>query len=275
MTLRAAVLGHPISHSLSPVLHRAAYAELGLAWTYEAIDVQEADLAAFVESLGPEWAGLSLTMPLKEAVLSLLDEVEPIAAAVRSVNTVVLRGGRRVGYNTDITGLRGIVAGLQLPRGATATVIGAGATARSVVAALADAGVAHLTVLARRADARDDLVALSAALGLQAKGGGWPPKPADLAHDVVVSTVPAAATTHWELPTEPGTLVDVLYHPWPTPLADRWAERGGRGVGGLELLVRQAVEQVELMTGRRPSLDTVRAAGEVALASREIAQAEQ
>jgi shikimate dehydrogenase len=272
---RAAVLGHPIDHSLSPVLHRAAYSELGLDWEYEAVDVDEAGLATFIGSLGPEWAGLSLTMPLKEAVLTLLDDVEPLAREVRAVNTVVLRDGRRSGFNTDITGLQGIIAGLHLPDRARAAVVGAGATARSAVAALATSGVAEVTVLARRASAVDELCQLASGSGLSVESGSWPPRPEDLDRDVVVSTVPAEVTTGWQLPDDPGTLIDVLYHPWPTPLAGRWLAAGGRVVGGLELLARQAVEQVVVMTGRRPLLATLMAAGQAALASREIAQAEQ
>ncbi len=272
---RAAVLGHPIAHSLSPVLHRAAYAELGLDWSYEALDVEPGGLAEVVAAVGTHWSGLSLTMPLKEAVLDLLDAVEPRAAEVRSVNTVVPEGGGRAGYNTDITGLVGILTDLALPGSARAAVVGAGATARSAVAALAEAGIADVTVLARRPDAVHELVALASVCGVPASGGEWPPRTSDLARDVVISTVPASATGSWTPPEAAGALVDVLYHPWPTPLATRWRERGGRVIGGLELLARQAVEQVVLMTGQRPSLSTLRAAGEAALASREIAQAEQ
>ena len=135
---RAAVLGHPIAHSLSPVLHRAAYASLGMDWTYEAVDVLPQNLGTFLDQLGPEWAGLSLTMPLKETVIGLLDEVDEVAGRVRAVNTVVLTGGRRVGHNTDITGLQQLI-----PSGArTVTVLGAGATARSAVMAIAASGTA-------------------------------------------------------------------------------------------------------------------------------------
>jgi shikimate dehydrogenase len=272
---RAAVLGHPIAHSLSPVLHRAAYAELGLDWSYEALDVEPTGLAAVVAAVGTHWSGLSLTMPLKEAVLDLLDAVEPRAAEVRAVNTVVPEGEGCAGYNTDITGLVGIFTDLALPRSARAAVIGAGATARSTVAALAEAGIADVRVLARRPDAVSELVGLASVCGVPGSGGQWPPEASDLARDLVISTVPASATGSWTLPNGLGVLIDVLYDPWPTPLAARWLEGGGAVIGGLELLARQAVEQVVLMTGHRPSLSTLRAAGEAALASRSIAQAEQ
>ena len=267
---RAAVLGHPIAHSLSPVLHRAAYRQLGLSWRYDAVDVEPRGLAAFLAGLGPEWVGLSLTMPLKETVLDLLDVVEPQAAEVRAVNTVVLTSRGRHGYNTDIAGLVGLLDA-SFPEGVAGSaglVLGAGATARSSVAALAACGASQVTVAARRPEAAAELVDLAAALGLPAAATPWPAGPDDLAADVVVSTVPDHAVATLDLPSRPGLLVDVLYHPWPTPLAARWAAAGGQVVGGLELLVRQAVEQVELMVGRRPDTDLMRRAGQEALARR-------
>jgi len=267
---RAAVLGHPIAHSLSPVLHRAAYRQLGLDWQYDAIDVEPGELRQFMAGLGPEWAGLSLTMPLKETVLDLLDVAEPRAADVRAVNTVVFAHTGAHGYNTDITGLVGLLGAAQVEGVCLgeALVIGAGATARSAVAALAECGVTRVTVSARRADAAAELGDLVAAQGLSARLTSWPPEAPDLAADVVVSTVPAEAAAQVDPPSRPGLLVDVLYEPWPTPLAAAWAGAGGQVIGGLELLVRQAVEQVELMTGRRPDADRMRRAGEQALAGR-------
>ncbi len=267
-TRRAAVLGHPIDHSLSPVLHRAAYDELGLDWKYTAVDVTAEELPGYLASLGPEWVGLSLTMPLKEAALELLTEVDPQAAKVRAVNTVLLDGPNRAGLNTDITGLQAIFADAQVGGASTVTIVGAGATARSAVAALAEVGVAKVVVIARRPEAVTELGALAKDLGLASDGGTWPPTAEALGGDVVVSTVPAGVAATIPTPASPGLLVDVLYHPWPTPLAAAWEAAGGRVVGGLELLVRQAVEQVALMTGRRPSIACLRTAGLAALAER-------
>lgn len=276
---RAAVLGHPIEHSLSPVLHQAAYRELGLDWAYAAFDVTSGGLADFVSSLGPEWVGLSLTMPLKETVLDLLTDVEPKAAAVRAVNTVLLDGSTRRGFNTDITGLEGILGDAGIGAAHSATVVGAGATARSAVAALSARRVKHVAVLARRPGAVADLLELAGALDVQAHPGTWPVTADALTADVVVTTVPADVAAGWPVPDRPGLLVDVLYHPWPTPLARAWVAAGGTVVGGLDLLVRQAVEQVVLMTGRRPDIEAMRQVGEAALAARSdqevIAQEEQ
>ncbi|HEX5018566.1 MAG TPA: shikimate dehydrogenase [Actinomycetes bacterium] len=268
----AAVLGHPIAHSLSPVMHRTAYEELGLPWTYHAIDVRPEDLPHFVDTLGPEWAGLSLTMPLKEAVLPLLDRVDLEARSVRSVNTVVFENGQRIGYNTDIDGLIEVLTialdGRSLVEGPRALVIGAGATARSTVAALSHCAVDEVSVSARRLDAAEELADLASDLSMYGRVASWPASEADLSCDVVISTVPYDVAAALAPPDEPGALVDVLYDPWPTPLAQAWAEAGGQVIGGLELLVRQAVKQVQLMTGRRPDIARMRAAGEAALRER-------
>ena len=284
---RAAVLGHPITHSLSPVLHRTAYAELGLEWTYEAIDLTSTELPEFVGGLSPEWVGLSLTMPLKESVLPLLDEVTPDAAQVRAANTVVVDATGLHGFNTDITGLVGLLSAADIgSRGnglaegrAEAVVLGSGATARSTVAALAASQVSHVAVSARRPEAAVDVAAVAEGFGVIARVLPWPPPSAELSAAVVVSTVPAEATAKFALPATLGLLVDVLYDPWPTPLASAWTDAGGQVVGGFELLVRQAVEQVVLFTGRRPDIDAMRAAGQQVLDERagrgQIAQAEQ
>lgn len=280
--MRAAVLGHPIAHSLSPVLHRRAYDELGLDWDYQAVDVTADQLPGFLDSLDATWVGLSLTMPLKEAVLPLLDDVEPWAAVTAAVNTVLLADGRRRGVNTDVTGLRGILRDSGAVSGCRALVVGAGATARSAVAAVAAEGAGSVAVSARRSDAVEDLRShlstLSDVLGRPRPtidAEVWPPR----LHtwDVVISTVPARAfDDSAELPSKPsGVLLDVIYDPWPTPLAVGWERAGGHVVGGLELLVRQAVEQVALMTGRRPTAGLMRAAGESVLRSRRFAQEEQ
>lgn len=136
---RAAVLGSPIAHSLSPVLHRAAYAELGLTdWSYDRFEVDEEALAGFVEELDGSWAGLSLTMPLKRAILPLLDGISDTAASVEAVNTVVLtEDGRRLGDNTDIPGMIAALREQGVDEVESAAVLGAGATASSALAALA------------------------------------------------------------------------------------------------------------------------------------------
>ncbi|MBY8879888.1 shikimate dehydrogenase [Actinacidiphila acidipaludis] len=270
---RAAVLGSPIAHSLSPVLHRAAYADLGLdGWRYDRFEVDEAALPDFVAGLDPaEWAGLSLTMPLKRAILPLLDEITPTAASVEAVNTVVFTAdGRRLGDNTDIPGM---VAALR-ERGVTAVpsaaVLGAGATASSAVAALAQICEGEVTAYVRGAARAAEMRQWGERLGVTVRTADWADAAKALDEPLVVNTTPAGAADHLAdaVPDQPGALFDVLYDPWPTALAAAWSARSGAVVGGLDLLVHQAVLQVEQHTGRAPApLAAMRAAGEAALAA--------
>lgn len=266
---RAAVLGHPVGHSLSPVLHRAAYAALGLDWVYERVDVTPDGLAELLDSLDESWAGLSLTMPLKDAVLPLLDEIDDVAAATGAVNTVVLREGRRIGANTDVGGLVAALDEHDAGHG-PAVVLGAGATARSAVAALAARGASSVTAYARRPAAAERLSATAVAVGVTLDVRDWSGAAAALGADVVVSTVPSGAADELAtaVPAAPGTLLDVVYDPWPTPLAAAWTESAGRVASGLDLLLHQAVLQVRLMTGLEAPVDAMRAALSEALAAR-------
>ncbi|MFI6643127.1 shikimate dehydrogenase [Streptomyces sp. NPDC050504] len=270
---RAAVLGSPIAHSLSPVLHRAAYAELGLAdWEYGRHEVDEAALPGFVEALDASWAGLSLTMPLKRAVIPLLDEVSETAASVEAVNTVVFTAeGRRVGDNTDVPGMIAALRERGVRKVESAAVLGAGATASSALAALARICAGPVTAYVRTAERAREMRTWGERLGVDVRTADWADAARALAAPLVVATTPAGATDALaaEVPERPGTLFDVLYDPWPTPLAAAWAARAGAVVGGLDLLVHQAVLQVEQMTGRVPApLAAMRAAGEAALAAR-------
>jgi len=258
---RAAVLGSPIAHSLSPALHRAAYASLGLDWTYDAIEVDAEALPAFLAALDATWAGLSLTMPLKSAVIPLLDEVDPTARALASVNTLLPGAGGWRGTNTDVYGITQALttAGL-LADPSTATVLGSGATARSAVAALARLGVARVTVCARRPEAATEVAALAGVLGMEAVTAGLEPLPTLLDADVVVSTLPGEAASAWSTGAAlaEGILLDASYHPWPTPLVEAW---GGYAVAsGRDMLLWQAVEQVRLMTRAEPSVAAMSAA---------------
>jgi len=272
-TRRAAVLGSPIAHSLSPVLHRAAYAELGLTdWSYDRFEVDEAALPGFLEGLGGEWAGLSLTMPLKRAVIPLVDEISETAALVEAVNTVVFTAdGRRRGDNTDIPGMVAALRERGIEQVDSAAVLGAGATASSALAALARvcAGevVAYVRGEARAAEMRE----WGARLEVPVRTRDWAHAAEALGAPLVIATTPAGATDALAgaVPERPATLFDVLYDPWPTALAARWSAYGGAVVGGLDLLVHQAVLQVEQMTGMPAApLEAMRKAGEHALAAR-------
>lgn len=268
---RAAVLGSPISHSLSPVLHRAAYEELDLPWSYEAIEVDSASLASFIDSCDSSWVGLSLTMPLKEAVLPLLDEVSALVEVTRAANTVLFRGSRRRGENTDVEGIRWALTtagiGIDGLDGASVAVIGAGATARSAVAALGSMGASVIAVAARRPRAVADLVPIAEAVSSRLVPVPWDQAPRALASDLVISTLPGGAADELAdgVPERPGALLDVIYAPWPTTLAKTWQQLGGEVVGGLEMLIGQAAAQVRLMTGLDAPVEAMRAAGLAAL----------
>ena len=278
---RAAVLGHPIAHSLSPVLHTAAYAALALdGWRYTAIDTPPDALRDRVDDLDLTWAGLSLTMPLKQTVIPMLDEVDPVAVATGAVNTVVVRpapcGITLAGYNTDV---HGIVAALREGLGGTCTVgsavvVGAGATAASALGALAELGCTTPLVLARSLARTADLKAAAARLGVAPRYEVLDPGAAVAAcraADVVVSTLPARAADPvaeaLDATVEPldGVLLDVAYDPRPTAISRAWAARGGVVGGGERMLLHQAAEQVRLMTGRTAPLAAMDAALQAAL----------
>jgi len=269
---RAAVLGSPIAHSLSPVLHRAAYAELGLDhWSYDRFEVDEAGLPGFVEGLDSTWAGLSLTMPLKRAIMPMLDGISDTAASVEAVNTVVLtEDGRRLGDNTDIPGMVAALRERGVEKVGTAAVLGAGATASSALAALAEICTGPVTAYVRSEARADEMRGWGRRLGVDVRVADWAEADEALRAPLVIATTPAGTTDALAgaVPSAPGTLFDVLYDPWPTALASRWGATGAGVVGGLDLLVHQAVLQVEQMTGLDAPLAVMRAAGEAALAAR-------
>ena len=274
--MKAAVLGSPIAHSLSPVLHRAAYQALGLTgWTYQAIECDEAGLPAVLAGCGPDWAGLSLTMPLKRAVLALLDRIEPLAAEVGAANTVVLREGLRHGHNTDVPGMIAALAeaaGPAAPAPAAVLILGGGATACSALAAARALGAGAATVAVRDPARAGGLLAAADRLGMKVILTPFDDPP-DHALDLLISTVPAAAAGPWaqriaDRALVPQCLLDVSYHPWPTPLSAAAQQVGLAVAGGFALLLHQAAGQVELMTGLPAPLEAMRAAGLAALASR-------
>jgi shikimate dehydrogenase len=263
---RCAVLGSPIAHSLSPALHRAAYAELGLTgWSYERFEVTDASLPGFVDGLDASWRGLSLTMPLKVAALALGD-ADPIAQLAGGANTLILDGSRRRLYNTDVLGLVWAVRQrTDRPLGMM-TVLGAGATARSTIVSAAWLNARRLTVLARTPAKAQPLVRLGARLGIEVTVEDWsagPPR-----SDLLVSTVPAGvADPLAEAAAASAPLIfEILYHPWPTALAVAAEAAGCTVIGGLDLLVGQALQQIELMTGRAVAPEVLFEAGRAALA---------
>lgn len=249
MLTRCAVLGSPIGHSLSPVIHRAAYAQLGLDdWRYDAYEIDAAGFPAFLAGLDDTWRGLSCTMPLKEAAAAC-GEPDDDVRLTGVANTVVLDRGARAVHNTDIAGFADALRAAGADPWGPALLVGNGATARSALVALHRLGASRIQVLGR-----DE--ARVAAFVRWARERALPAEPAGASSTdvrVVVSTVPSVGTD--ELLRRLAGLgalevvFDAIYHPWPTPLAARAAALGVTVLSGLELLVGQAAHQIRLMTG--------------------------
>lgn len=266
--MKCAVVGDPIAHSLSPVLHRAGFAALGLHWEYDAVRVAAGDLSGFVAGLGPQWRGLSVTAPLKREALILADVVSDRAALTGAANTLLLTDGEIHADNTDLPGAVAAVRERYDGPIGDALILGAGATAASTGLALAELGAQRLAIAARSASRAADTVAVLTA---------HPSRPrvrvVDLAtvvlggEQIVVSTIPASAHSPGLVTRLAGVdvLFDVIYAPWPTPLAKAAT---GIVVGGLDLLVHQAALQFTAFTGLAAPLTAMRAAGEAALRER-------
>lgn len=274
--MKCAVLGDPIGHSLSPTLHQAAYAELGMSdWSYTSTRVQAGGLAKYVADLGGDWPpskwrGLSVTMPLKREAFELARSVSPRARLVGAVNTLVRSSHGWVGDNTDLPGAVAAIRervgdGFSCSHGA---VLGAGATAASTGLALAELGASRITLLARNPGAAGETIEMISRHWSKPVVSVLPLDSAVDGVDAVVSTVPAKAQTPELIDRWASTPVvfDVVYDPWPSPLL---SVAPGVAVSGLDLLVHQAVLQFEIFTGRPAPLDAMRAAGEKALTSRE------
>jgi shikimate dehydrogenase len=277
--MKAAVLGKPIAHSLSPVLHRAAYAALGLTdWTYQAVECDEGALPGYLAGLSAGddsagWAGLSLTMPLKRAVLPLLDHTDHLAAATGGANTVVFRPEGRYGYNTDVQGIVDALTEAGAPVPGSVTIIGAGATACSALAAVGELGAPGADVVVRDPARAEGVLATADRLGLKARLRPWSDLSLASGTDLLISTVPAGVADDYAERVRltrlvPPAVMDVVYHPWPTPLAEAAAAAGALVASGYAMLLHQAAAQVELMTGKPAPLEVMREAGEAELARR-------
>lgn len=246
---KAAVLGSPIAHSKSPLLHAAAYRVLDLAWTYERHEVDEHGLAAFLDGHAGEFRGLSLTMPLKERAFELADSHDEAARITGAVNTLVF-GDEMQGYNTDVVGFIEALRYAEVPPAASAAILGTGATARSAAFAMVSEGVSELHIIGRRADALRKMQEWLHDFDVQVHTHDWAAPPVECL--VTISTTAAHATDGRPLPDTPGVLFESIYAPWPTDHAARWQDAGGRVLSGLDLLVHQAAQQVLLMTRVHP-----------------------
>ena len=262
--IKAAVLGSPIGHSLSPTLHNCAYEVLGWDWEYSAIEVKSGELAQFIESKRNAFRGLSLTMPLKEEALLIADSLDPLVKRINAANTLIFDSNEISAYSTDVSGFVQALAKAEVSIPNEITVLGGGATARSAIAALDGRG-RTITVFCRSASRGTQLINSSISATVVVKD--WTEAQSGLSANLIIATTPSGATDHL-IPTEStGTLFESLYSPWPTQFLSKWQKLGGKYIDGLDLLVEQGIGQIELMAYEPLSIDlrslavTMRAAG--------------
>jgi shikimate dehydrogenase len=259
---RLAVLGSPIAHSRSPILHRTAYELLGLDWSYEAIEVTGPGLAGFIAELDSSWLGLSLTMPLKQDILPLLASEDELAVLTGAANTVRFRSGSDGsvvldGFNTDVAGIVRALRGVGFTRAEHVVLLGGGSTARSALVAAAQLGAENVVALARSPERAESLRGI-------ARGAGVSLTILPLTREylsaqeanLTISTLPGDAApvelVDGSRLVSESTLLDVAYHPWPSPLAELWEAAGNRAVPGLSMLVQQALLQIRIFVSGDP-----------------------
>jgi len=268
--MRCAVVGHPVAHSLSPVLYRAAYAALGLDWAFEAVDVPDGGLGDFVAGLDATWRGLAVTMPHKAAV-ARLGRPDQAVKRLGVGNTLVLGADGASVHNTDVSGFIRALEYRHVDEVADVVMLGAGATARAALLALNNLGVGRVTAQVR--DPASPSVAswlkMADDLGLEAgiEALGTPHET-----DLVISTLPPGQADSWAGVVDgAGAVFDVAYDPWPTRLTVTAAAASLTVVTGLDLLAGQAVQQIDYLVGDTVDLALLLAAGETELNRRGMA----
>ncbi len=245
--IRCAVLGSPIAHSLSPTLHQCAYRELGIDGEYSAIEVSAGQLKQFITSRDESWTGFSLTMPLKEEVIALASTVDTLAKRIHSANTLSKTAEGWHAISTDVPGFLDALSFNGYSHFDSIVVLGSGATARAAVAAL-DAPGKSITVIHRSSHREPEMrvAALHADMQFLPWGSQLPKS------DLFINTTPAGVADEYASLVDQmtsGIFFEALYNPWPTYLLETWRKRGRESVDGLDLLVHQAMYQLETMTG--------------------------
>lgn len=251
MARQLAVIGSPISHSLSPRIHRAAYRALSLDWTYEAINVDEAEFSNFIQSLDANWLGLSVTMPLKSNAFLVAESYGEDAALTSLANTLVRSpSGLWHAENTDVTGLAAALTSNVAIQPQIVCIIGTGATAKSALIAVSRAFQgSEMVLVGRNREARNSLIDWAESIGIRLRGqdlsdNSW------CGADMVISTVPSSAhgelAHHIDSAYQPlRTFFDVAYDPWPSAMAQTWLDGGGKAIRGTEMLLQQAMLQID------------------------------
>ena len=262
--IKAAVLGSPIGHSLSPTLHNCAYEVLGWDWEYTAVEVKGGELAKFIAANRKTFRGLSLTMPLKEEALLVADSLDPLVKRINAANTLIFEENEVSAYSTDVSGFVQALAKAEVSIPNEITILGGGATARSAIAAVDGRG-RTITVYSRSASRGAQLINSSISATVVVKD--WAEAQSGLSANLVIATTPTGATDHLIPTASNGTLFESLYSPWPTKLLAKWQGVGGKYLDGLDLLVEQGIGQIELMSHEPLKIDlrslavTMRSAG--------------
>ncbi len=259
--MRAAVLGSPIAHSLSPAMHRAAYAQAGLEWTYEAIDVPAGGLAALVSGLADDWRGLSVTAPLKSEAAAFATERTAVVERLGVANTLVRTDNGWAADNTDVPGAIAALAEAGVTEVGSVRILGGGATAVAMAYALAAAGATSIEVVLRDPAKAGDVVAVGVAQGASVPVRRLD-EPVRESTDLLISTVPVAAVelraSEWV--NASAAIFDVIYDPWPTALAKIAHAQAKPVISGLDLLAHQAVLQLDQIAHIGISAELLRAA---------------
>ena len=246
--IKAAVLGSPIAHSLSPRLHTAAYEFLKIEGTYTSFDVPAGTLKSFLSDKSNSWTGFSLTMPLKEEALHCVDAVDPLVQRIQSGNTLVKESNGWQLFSTDVLGFRNAWRMHNANNPTSVVIIGSGATARAALAAFDTSGT-KFRVVHRNSEREDSMK--NCLVDSSMEFHPWNFHDFILQADLVINTTPKFALDDFSinLASKPiGTFFDVIYDPWPTQFAQAWKGQGGRVIGGIELLIAQGVEQIKLFS---------------------------
>ena len=247
--INAAVLGSPISHSLSPRLHMCAYKHLNISGNYGSFDVPAGTLRDFLKDKADGWTGFSLTMPLKEEVLSVAEVIDPLVKRIQSGNTLVRQGDSWILHSTDVRGFQSAWNHENPSKPKSVLIVGSGATARAAAAAFDDESTA-ISVLHRNTE-REESMRASVNLS-NMKFLPWQFSNDFYESDLVVNTTPKSVLDSFaqELSQKPqGTFFDVIYNPWPTQFATAWSKTGSAVISGLDLLIAQGIEQIKLFSG--------------------------
>lgn len=246
--INAAVLGSPISHSLSPRLHMSAYKHLNISGKYDSFDVPAGSLGEFLSDKTNDWTGFSLTMPLKEEVLSVAEVIDPLVKRIQSGNTLIRQGNSWSLHSTDVLGFQNAWNKENSSKPKTVLIVGSGATARAAAAAFDDAKTS-ISVLHRNAEREASMRASVNVASM--KFLPWQFTNDFYESDLVINTTPKAVLDSFahELTHKPtGTFFDVIYNPWPTQFASAWTNTGSAVISGLDLLIAQGIEQIRLFT---------------------------